>query len=226
VPEVSDAARVWQSADAVPLSEEIIRRIVEEKVSAALPQLDEAKRLKLGHKLAEFYACYSGTNFEGFRILRLQRPFRIGENLGTFLGELASKGVHVPDTDEGKVRVAWERLNGTNRITHIDPASVTISTFEVTRLDRSYLKISISGLPTAIPLCWDHYVESLPTLEEVLGKGGPVLCFSAEQFVRMNLKREGCANAIKILGFWDETSSDWVLWNLCLMLSENYGTLF
>jgi hypothetical protein len=101
-----------------------------------------------------------------------------------------------------------------------------LSFFDTGRFDNSYLKISISQLPNAGVLCWEDYIVNLPTPADLSRNGQPVTFFSLEQFVRFNGKLQRAANAMKVIGYWDEEHSDWILWKLCLLLSEDYSTLF
>ncbi len=225
--EVTLASRVWEEAKTDQVVDQLIERTVSERIAPQMAELAHPKQEKLLAKIRAFYVCYSSTNFENFKHLRLEQPFRIGTNLTSFLTDVAKRQqVQLPTADEQIAKLGWELMNGTNRITNLDADSVVLSFFETRKFNNSYLKISIAQLPNAAVLCWKDYIVNLPTPDDLSRNGRPVTYFSLEQFVRFNGKLQRAANAMKLIGYWDEERSDWTLWRLCLLLSEDYSTLF
>lgn len=227
VQEVGAASKVWQRAKTDDIVGQLRERTLEQRLAPQMAQLSGTRRDKLLDKIRAFYVCYSNTNFENFKHLRLEQPFRIGTNLTSFLQDVAKqRHMKAPTDEEQQAKLGWELMNGTNRITNLDMDSVTLSCFETRQFNNSYLQISISQLPNAAVLCWEDYIVNLPTPEDLGSNGQVVSFFSLEQFVRFNGKLQRAANAMKVIGYWDEVRSDWILWKLCLLLSEDYSTLF
>jgi hypothetical protein len=227
VQEVRSAEKGWGRVQTTAVEDALAGGALEARLRPQMAQLSEEKRKKLLDKVRDFHFCYSNTNFDGFRRLRLEQPFKVGTNLIVFLQEVAAQGrTKLPMLDQEKARLGWQLMNGTNMLTHVDVSSMLLTFFQTRHFDNSYLKISISGLPDAAVLCWEDYIINLPTPQDLSTNGHEVSYFSLEEFVRFNGKLQRAPNAMKTIGYWDPGSADWILWEMCLLLSEDYGTLF
>ena len=223
---VQAASRSWYEAGAVPLTDRTIQEAVQRLVQSDTTVLDAEQREKLSDKLRLFYHCYSQTNFEAYQRLRLAQPFEIGEDLIAYLNENPATRAQLPAGSVEKVEWAWRLMNSTNRITHMDPERVSLRVFKSPEFRRSMLKISISSLPNAGLLCYEGYVVNRPTVEDLFATKQDVLFFSSEQFFRFNDHVDRAANPTKLVGYWDPTQHEWILWKFCFLLSDDYRTLF
>jgi hypothetical protein len=206
---------------------EEFERAVRDRSASGTESLTELERDKLLGCINRFYLCYSSGDFDAYAKFRLLAPFSVSPLMKSAVEQM---GDDVQGLSEEEIfRVAWDKFNGTNRITSCDLESISLSVEERQDIGQSLRRSSTAFRDGVFPgaMCRGGSMAYEPTAESLLATEGKLRLFRFELNVRMNDLMAGPATPIVVMGYWDPTREDWMPLIYCSAFSvADYQTFF
>jgi hypothetical protein len=210
-----------------PVDLPALEKALRDRSGAGVASLTDAERDRLFGCIGRFYLCYSSGDFDAYAKFRLLAPFTVSPLMKSALEQMG----HSPEglSDKEMLRLAWDKLNGTNKITSWDLDSISLSVEERPDLGQSLRRSSTAFRDGVFPgaMCWGGPVDYEPTAESLLAREGALRLFRLELNVRMNDLQAGPATPIVVMGYWDPTRADWMPLICCAAFRvAGYDTIF